>query len=126
MEAYVAHGSTMRTLKLFPSVGQWMTYEGLDPNQNYACFLIDNDAGSPDMAENIWRNNMLVRTRTDSYPWRADEWEAEAMVSGAFILTTDFPPREVLGEESHVVTFDGGGTVESTAKRRAILLGGGL
>ena len=110
-QAYVDSDPTARSLKMFPSTGEWMTYADLDPNQDYACFLIDNDSGSEFMEENAEKNNLLVRTRTDAWPWHADEWDAEAMASGAFILTTDYPPRGVPGDDPHVTTFQGGATV---------------
>jgi len=109
-EAYVAHDPTLRTQRMFPSIGQWAYYgnEGLD--DSYACFLIDNWSDSPYMEENTRVKNMLVRTRVDVFPWRGDAWEAQAMSTGAFILTTDFPPRDVPGEEPHVAAFEGGAT----------------
>ena len=108
-EAYAAHDPTMRSQKMFPSVGAWIVYynEDGDVNKDYACFVLDWS----NMEENTGKNNMLVRIRTDSYPWRDAEWEAEAMASGAFILSTDFPPRDVVGEDPHIVTFEGGAMV---------------
>ena len=106
-EAYAAHDPTTRSHRLFLSLGRTPGRE----NRAYACFVIDNNSGSPYMEEHIGKNNMLVRTRTDTYPWRADAWEAEALATGAFLLSTDFPPRDIPGEDPHIVTFDGGATV---------------
>jgi len=116
-EAYAAHDPTLRSQKMFISSLQWYDGDGedwwpdSDVNQDYACFGIDNWSGSPILEENARLHSMLMRTRTDSYPWRADEWEAEAMATGAFILSTDFPPRDIPGEDPHVTAFDGGATV---------------
>jgi len=111
-EAYAATDSTMRAQKMFPSMGQWVLYwSGIDPNQAYACFIIDNWSDSPDIEQNTEANHMLVRTRTDTFPWRDDEWETQALETGAFILSTDWPPRSDPGDDPHVVTFPGGATV---------------
>jgi len=117
-EAYAAQDPTLRAQKMFLSVGQWMTYEDetADVNKPYACFLIDNYSDSPDMAENTGKFNFLVRTRSDTFPWHDSEWEAQAKATGAFILTTDYPPRDALGSDTYVVTFEDGATVAQRAE----------
>lgn len=111
-DAYVAHDPTLRTQSMFPSIGEWAYYEDEGIDDSYACFLIDNWSDSPAMEENTRVKNMLVRTRVDVFPWRDDEWEAQAMSTGAFILTTDFPPRDDPGDDPHVASFEGGATVD--------------
>jgi len=116
-EDYAAYDPSLRAQNMFISTLQW--YDGneddwwpdSDVKQNYACFAIDNWSGSPILEENAREHNMLMRTRIDVYPWRDDEWEAEGMATGAFILTTDFPPRDVPGEDAHVAGFERGATV---------------
>ena len=99
------------THKMFLSAGQWMAYAGLDTNPDYACFMIDNNSTSRDIAVSRSENNFLVRTRSDTWPWHIDAWGDEALATGAFILTTDYPPRGALGTDAHVFTFEGGATV---------------
>lgn len=115
-EAYAAADPSLRTQKMFSTMAQW--YDGdeddfwpaTDLNQSYACFGIDNWSESPALEVNAREHNMLVRTRCDTFPWRDDAWEAQALATGAFILTTDWPPRGDLGDDPHVVTFPGGAT----------------
>jgi len=111
-EAYAAVDPATRALSMFPSMGQWVLYwQDMDPNQAYVCFIIDNWSESPDMRQNVEVSNMLVRTRVDVFPWRDDEWEAQALRTGAFIMTTDWPPRGNPGEDPHVASFEDGATV---------------
>ena len=114
--AYAAHDPALRTQSMFPSIGQWAYYEDAETDDSYACFLIDNWSDSPYMRENTQVKHMLVRTRADVFPWRDDEWEAQAMATGAFILTTDFPPRGDPGDDPHVAAFAGGATVAKMPK----------
>jgi len=111
--AYVAQDPTVRSLSMFPSAAQWMRYEDIDPNQDYACFLLDNWSGSEYIEVFSGEHNMLVRVRSDAYPWRMGEWpwEADARETGAFIISTDFPPRGDSEGDTHPVTFEGGATV---------------
>ena len=105
---YAAHYPTPRAHKMFLSVFSWTLR--FEEDTDYACFVIENESGSFFMAKNTGEFNMLVRTRMDVFPWRFDEWEAQALSTGAFILTTDYPPRDDPGEEPHVAAFEGGAT----------------
>lgn len=56
---------------------------------------------------------MLVRTRSDFYPYYGDEWRDMALGTGATIITTDFPPRDDLRDDPYTVTL----TESSTVRR---------
>jgi len=115
-EAYAAIDPAFQTQKMFLSSLQF--YDGneddwwqtTDVDEAYACFAIDNWASSPVLEENARQRNMLMRSRSDYYPWHSGDNE-EAAASAAFILSTDYPPRAEPGEDPHVFTFEGGATV---------------
>ncbi|MCL2106294.1 MAG: Ca2+-dependent phosphoinositide-specific phospholipase C [Oscillospiraceae bacterium] len=109
-EAYAAHASAEGPPRLFLSTLQRYS-DNENTSRDDACFAMIGSSGS-DYMEQHTKDNILVRTFANSYPWHDEEWAKEAVSTGAFILTTDYPPRDEPGLDPHVFTFESGATVE--------------
>ena len=107
---YAALDPSMRTRRMFPSVQRSYSKEA-SAELAYTCFIIINGRRNGDAMEKYTAQNMLIRTVTDSYPWHDDEWRDEAFATGAFLQSTDYPPRDDLREDPYAVAFDNGATV---------------
>lgn len=104
LNAYMAEDETFRTQAMFPL--------HVDSSLKNACFLAYNDPQTVlSMQPFLADNRFVVRTRADEHPQYSEERRAQAMASGAQILTTDYPPR--LCEQDYVVQFAPGKTVRT-------------
>ena len=101
-DAYIEEDRSLRTRAMFPC---------LRPDrmgEEYATFILDNNpASAAKRYEGGARElNLMVRTRADDYPDFSDDRYTAADRSGAQIVTTDFPPRDVRQNE-HIWDFGG-------------------
>ena len=101
-EDYIGADKSLRSQAMFPC---------LRPDrmgEETASFILDNNPASAAerYAGGARELNLMVRTRADDYPDFSDDRYAAADISGAQIVTTDFPPRDVRPDEH---TWDFGG-----------------
>ena len=101
-EDYIGADRSLRSQAMFPC---------LRPDrmgEDYATFILDNNpaAAAERYAAGVRELNLMVRTRADDYPDFSDDRYAASDRSGAQIVTTDFPPRDVRQNE-HTWDFDG-------------------
>ena len=84
-----------------------------DKDLSYASFLLINDPTEALEAseEIIGEYNLIVRTQVDTFTSVSQEKRENAMLSGAQILSTDYPVRNDLTAESYAVSFDNSKTV---------------
>ncbi len=103
---YIAQDYSVRTQAMFPA----LTYG--NKNDSFASFLLINDPiTANDTSEEIIDNlNFVVRTRADEYLKITDENREKAILSGAHIVSTDYPPRD--RGTDNLFTFANGKTIK--------------
>ena len=101
-EEYIALDESIKTQAMFPM----LRYD--DKDLSYASFLLINDPTEALEAseEIIGEYNLIVRTQVDTFTSVSQEKRENAMLSGAQILSTDYPVRNDLTAESYAVSFD--------------------
>ena len=106
-EEYIALDESIKTQAMFPM----LRYD--DKDLSYASFLLINDPTEALEAseEIIGEYNLIVRTQVDTFTSVSQEKRENAMLSGAQILSTDYPVRNDLTAESYAVSFDNSKTV---------------
>ena len=103
INAYMRQDETFRTQAMFP-----LHVDSSLPN---ACFLAYNEPQTvQDLQDMLSREHFIVRTRTDAHPIRSDERRSTALICGAQILSTDYPPR-FSSDADDPVSFPDGKTV---------------
>lgn len=100
-EDYIALDPTFSTQAMFPMLRE------KDAPRDCASFLIINDPKKAlkrkgDMLDT---NNLIVRTRVDSYGFIDENKRTDAISSGSQIVSTDYPMRDDLAEGAYTVTF---------------------
>ena len=106
---YIALDLSMRTQKMFPTL--WYPLAE-DMDTEYAGFILCNEP--MDYAEEIaafTAQNLLVRTRVDMFMHHDPQAYALGVQSGALLLTTDYPPRDIPGKDPYTAALDGGYTI---------------
>ncbi len=101
-DGYIEQDTSIKTQAMFPML------RFSDINESYASFIIDNNPADAINHESQTLNeqNLIVRTRADSFPNYSDDRYAKADKCQSQIITTDYPFRK--GEsDSHVYSFDG-------------------
>ena len=106
-EEYIALDESIKTQAMFPM----LRYD--DKDLSYASFLLINDPTEALEAseEIIGEYNLIVRTQVDTFTSVSQEKRENAMLSGAQILSTDYPVRNDLTAESYAVSFGNSKTV---------------
>lgn len=99
-EKYIGSDPTLKTQTMFPMLRE------KDIDSDCASFILCN---SPDKALKInpktKESKVLIRTRADKFGSVSDKKCENALKSGAFIISTDYPPRTDNTEESYYVAF---------------------
>lgn len=103
---YIALDYSVKSQAMFPS----LTYG--NKNDSFASFLLINDPISAydTSAEIIDSLKFVVRTRADQYLKVDDENREKAKLSGAHIVSTDYPQRD--NSTGDVFSFDNGKTIK--------------
>lgn len=109
-------GTTEDYIDLDPSLKSQAMFPMLRPNdidRDCASFIICNDPVKlAELNEEIIiENKIIVRTMVDTFGSVSSEKLDVALATDAQILSTDYPIRTDLNEDSYVVTFDGYKTV---------------
>ncbi len=101
-DKFIKQDITVKSRAMFPV----LRYN--DRNESYTSFILDNepDAALRHQQENINENNLIVRTRADSFPNFSDErYELIAQCSSQ-IISSDYVPKT--GETPyHTFSFEG-------------------
>lgn len=100
-EEYIEIDPSIRTQAMFPM----LRYEDID--RDCASFILCNDPEELLEVEEevIAENKIMVRTRTDKFTDVTQERREQALASGAHIVSTDYPVRTDLTEDSYLVSF---------------------
>lgn len=92
---YYNSDESLMSQKMFP---------GVSSDRENAMFIVENDPYSENIP-NLIENNFLVRTRADSFPDYSDARRKKAVDSGAQIITSDYPPREIDNERDNYISY---------------------
>ncbi len=100
-EDYIAMDTTFAAQAMFPMLRE------KDAHRDCASFLLINDPkrALECKAEILDELNLIVRTRTDSYGSIDADKREYAISSGSHIISTDYPIRDDLTEDSYTVCF---------------------
>ena len=106
-QKYIARDETIKTQAMFPM----LRYD--DKDLPYASFLLIN---APEQAlktsgEITEEYNLIVRTQVDTFTSVSQEKRENAILSGAQILSTDYPVRSDLTDGDYRVSFENNKTV---------------
>ncbi len=106
-EDYIDLDPSIRSQAMFPML------RPADIDRDCASFLIINNPEKIDDCKVDVLNaaNFIVRTRPDEFNKISDKRLQTAIYSGAQIISTDYPPRDDLMQDSYSVTFENGKTV---------------
>ena len=106
-EDYIDLDPSIRSQAMFPML------RPADIDRDCASFLIINNPEKIDDCKVDVLNtaNFIVRTRPDEFNKINDKRLQTAIYSGAQIISTDYPPRDDLMQDSYSVTFENGKTV---------------
>lgn len=106
-EDYIDLDPSIRSQAMFPML------RPADIDRDCASFLIINNPEKIDDCKVDVLNtaNFIVRTRPDEFNKISEERLKTAIYSGAQIISTDYPPRDDLMQDSYSVTFENGKTV---------------
>lgn len=107
-DKYIAQDESIKSQAMFPM----LRYK--DKDDSYASFLLINKPAEAleTGKEIIQDGKFIVRTQVDSYTSVSREKREQAFLSGAQILSTDYPIRNDLKAEDYFVSFDSGKTVK--------------
>ncbi len=106
-EKYINIDKSIKTQAMFPMLRE------RDIDRDCASFILCN---KPEKLlkikeEVIGEKKLMVRTRADQFGQITDKKREDALVSGAHIISTDYPVRTDTGSGDYVVTFENGATV---------------
>ncbi len=106
-EKYIESDPSFKTQAMFPMLREE------DINRDCTSFILCNVPNDLLKINNeIKESKVLVRTRADKFGYDSDERRENAFKSGAFIISTDYPPRTDNTEESYFVTFSENKTIK--------------
>lgn len=105
-EDYIALDSSLRTQAMFPMLRE----EDID--RDCASFILCNKPEELlEINDEVKAEKIMVRTRADKFTDVSDERRENAFASGAQIISTDYPVRTDLAENSYYLSFGGYTTV---------------
>lgn len=105
-EEYISLDSTVKSQAMFPML------RVKDIGRDCTSFIIcNNPAELLKIKSEIDKKRILVRTRADNFTEVTDERRDNAFKSNATIISTDYPVRTDLKDESYYVSFGGYTTV---------------
>jgi len=105
---YIALSPSLDVQKMFPV----LEYPVVEVDTDSATFILCNDPLDHDVIAAYTNKNLLVRTRIDMYMHHEQEKYDSGVTAGALLLTTDYPPRDNLGDDSYAAILPGGYTVQ--------------
>jgi hypothetical protein len=113
---YIGIDPSLKSQTLFPTVQIHKGYrEPLEKYAEYASHILHNDPDIEEIAALV-AANYIVRTRADEGMVVKPDRAADAVLSGAQILTTDFERGLVVPNSEYHFAFEGGYTVRLNGK----------
>ncbi len=108
-EDYISLDTSFKTQAMFPMLRE----EDID--RDCTSFILAN---TPDEfleinEEVLNEKKIMVRTRADTFADAPPQQRDDALISGAQIVSTDYPPRDDLKPDSYTVTFENGKTISA-------------
>lgn len=102
-DKYIKQDESIKTQAMFPM----LRYDDID--KTYASFIIMNepDDAKKHCEEVIGDRKLIVRTRADTFDDIDEATVAQAIASGAQIVSTDYPPKSDMTGVETVTSFDG-------------------
>ncbi len=108
-EDYISLDVSFGTQAMFPMLRE----EDID--RDCTSFILANDPEDfLEISETVLdENKVVVRTRADTFADAPPEQIDSALISGAQIVSTDYPPRDDLQSGAYTVTFGNGKTISA-------------
>ncbi len=110
-EDYISRDESVKTQAMFPMLREE------DVDRDCTSFILANNPITfIENSETILKEkNIIARTRADKFIDVTPEQREKALLCGAQIVSTDFPPRDDLEKDAYTVTFENSKTI-STVK----------
>ncbi len=106
-EDYISRDISIKTQAMFPMLRED------DIDRDCTSFILANKpADFLKINDNVLREKKIIaRTRADKFTDVSAEQRENALISGAQIVSTDYPPRDDLEADAYTVTFESGKTI---------------
>ncbi len=108
-EEYISLDTSIKTQAMFPMLREE------DVERDCTSFILANNPDELlEISEDVLKKKKIIaRTRADTFTDAPPEQREDALISGAQIVSTDYPPRDDLKPGAYTVTFDNGKTISA-------------